>query len=187
MLLEIAIELAELQVVEDQGPPSSHSLGVFFCTFCRTRLHGHGWRKRYYITDSLSSLQLWIHRKLCPCCRKTYTLLPVWVHAFKLFSLETICRILACRIEKGHFSTILGISGYLQRRWWKGYSDRSRCESDFPDHGLLFSHLKSTLRGCLAAPPSVNIVQNRGLSLMGLKLRYHSHQRLYLYVPRCIP
>jgi hypothetical protein len=84
--------LAEMQVVEDQGPPSSHSLGVFFCTFCRTRLHGHGWRKRYFITDSLSSLQLWIHRKLCPCCRKTYTLLPVWVHAFKLFSLETICQ-----------------------------------------------------------------------------------------------
>ena len=187
MLLEIAIELAELQVIEGQGPPTSQSLGSFSCTFCRIRLHGHGWRKRYYITESLSSLQLWIHRKLCPCCRKTYTLLPLWLHAFKLFSLETIHRILAYRIEKGHFNTSLGISGHLQRRWWKGYSDRSRSGSDFPDHDQLFPHFKAALRGCLAAPPSVRIVQDRSISLMGLRLLNPSHQRLYLYVPRCIP
>jgi len=112
-------------VVEGQGPPNSQSLGVFSCTFCRTRLYGHGWRRRYFITGDLASLRLWIHRKLCPCCRKTYTLLPVWVHAFKLFSLETIHRLLAYRIEKGHFNTIPGVSGYLQRRWWKRYSDRT--------------------------------------------------------------
>ncbi|WP_332446719.1 IS1634 family transposase [Sphaerochaeta sp.] len=53
MLLEIAIELAELQVVEGEGPPNAQILCVYSCTFCRTRLHGHGWRRRYYITDSL--------------------------------------------------------------------------------------------------------------------------------------
>jgi hypothetical protein len=30
-------------------------------------------------------------------------------------------------------------------------------------------------------------VQDRSISLMGLRLLNPSHQRLYLYVPRCIP
>ncbi len=73
MLSEIGIELAECKCSKP-SPPTSHRW-VFSCTFAH-QLHGHGWRQRYYITESPFHPQLWIHRKLCPCCRKTYTLLP---------------------------------------------------------------------------------------------------------------
>jgi len=79
MLLEIAIEPVVLQVVEGKGPPKSRVLGQFRCPACKVMLHGHGWRRRYFINDALESLQIWIHRKLCPCCWRTYTLLPSWV------------------------------------------------------------------------------------------------------------
>ena len=133
MLLENAIEPVVLQVVEGKSPPKSQDLGQFHRPACRVKLHGHGWRRRYFINDSLESLQIWIHRKLCPCCRRTYTLLPSWVHALKLFALETITRMLSHRAEKGRFKTTLGISGYLQRLWWKGWSDRARSDGEASD------------------------------------------------------
>lgn len=187
MLLEIAIELAQLQVVDGKEHPESKMLGLFHCIFCNHLLHGHGWRKRYFIDQSLSSMQVWLHRKFCPCCGKTFTLLPSWVHAFKLFSLETICLLLGYKLQKGHFNTVLGVSGYLQRTWWRSYSHRSRVDTDFPDHGKVFHMLRARLRGCISSPPSVIIVQERHPSLMGIHLQRPAHQRLYLYVPRGIP
>jgi hypothetical protein len=187
MLLEIAIELAVLQVVEGEGPPKSGDLGQFRCPACKVGLHGHGWRRRYFINDALESLQIWIHRKLCPCCQRTYTLLPSWVHAFKLFGLGTIARMLSHRAEKGRFKTTLGISGYLQRLWWKGWTDRARSGGEIFNHAAAFTRLEGGLRGCLASPLCVRIVQEVPASRMGSSLLGPSHQRLYLYVPRAIP
>lgn len=70
MLLEIAIELQVLQVVEGTGPPKSQKIGTFHCPACKVKLHGHGWRRRYFITETLNSIQIWIHRKRCSLTAK---------------------------------------------------------------------------------------------------------------------
>ena len=38
--------------------------------------------------------------------------------------------------DRGHFNTMLGISGYLQHRWGKRHSDRSRCDIEFHFDGM---------------------------------------------------
>ena len=43
MLLEVAIDLQIIQVVEDEGPPPSSVTGEHFCAHCNQKLHGHGW------------------------------------------------------------------------------------------------------------------------------------------------
>lgn len=179
--------MEKIQVVELGKHPQSAVMGTFPCVFCHHKLHGHGWRKRYSIDATLNSFQIWIHRKICPCCGTTYTLLPQWVHAFKLFSLETICRIIEHRIQSDHFGSSLGISGFLQRQWWKGCDARSRTTTDFPGLKETFQSLRKRFGGILASPLSVNIAQDMPPSLMALSLLHRPHQRLYLYVRRGIP
>ena len=179
--------MEKIQVVELGEHPQSAAMGTFCCVFCHHKLHGHGWRKRYFIDATPKSFQIWLHRKICPCCWTTYTLLPQWVHAFKLFSLETICKILDYRIQSDHFGSSLGISGYLQRQWWKSYHARSRLSNDFPDLKGTFGSFSKRFAGILASPLSVNIAQDMPSSLMGLSLIRGPHQRLYLYVRRGIP
>jgi len=186
MLLEIAIDLQIIQVVEGEGPPPSSVTGEHYCAHCNQRLHGHGWRRRYFLDKALDAVVLWIHRKLCPLCKTTYTLLPTWMHAFKIFSVETILETLTYKLKRGRFCSFNGISGYLQRQWFTHFVKRSRISKSFaehhrpPDESLEASSY-------LAAKSSLIVVKTVPVSRMAWYLNRPTHQRLYLYLPMALP
>jgi hypothetical protein len=186
MLLEIAIDLQIIQVVEGEGPPPSSVIGNHFCAHCNQKLHGHGWRRRYFQDTAVNTMVLWIHRKLCPMCKTTYTLLPTWIHAFKIFSVETIVATLAYKLKWGRFCSSNGISGYLQRQWYNYFVMRSRVSEDFADQYHLVDE-SSVVRSCLAAKLSLVIVKTVPVSRMAWYLNRPTHQRLYLYLPMALP
>jgi hypothetical protein len=186
MLLEIAIDLQIIQVVEGEGPPPSSVTGEHYCAHCNQRLHGHGWRRRYFLDKALDAVVLWIHRKLCPLCKTTYTLLPTWMHAFKIFSVETILATLAYKLKRGRFCSFNGISGYLQRQWFKHFDKRLRITEDFVDHHQVLNE-SPVVSSCMAAKSSLIVVKTVPVSRMAWYLNRPTHQRLYLYLPMALP
>lgn len=186
MLLEIAIDLKTIQVVEGEGPPRSSVTGEHCCAHCNRKLHGHGWRRRYFLDKDLTPEVLWIHRKLCPLCKTTYTLLPTWMHVFKIFSVETIVAVLKYKAKWGRFCSFNGISGYLQRQWFKHFDKRLRGTEDFIDHHQVLNEV-SAISSCLAAKSSLIMVKKLPVSRMAWHLKRPTHQRLYLYLPMALP
>ncbi len=120
MLLEIDINIENIQVEEESShPPDFTILGKFTCPLCGLTLHGHGWRKRYYIDVDFLVLQIWVHRKICPNCRITFTLLPNWVHTLKQYSVLLIKRVLEFKIEHNYFSSRFRVAKFIQKKWYK--------------------------------------------------------------------
>ena len=117
MLLKVLPNWRLLQVANGEGHPDSTIFGYMTCPFCAYHLHGHGWRTRYLEGEPERFIQVWIHRKKCPHCRRTYTLIPEGMAAIAQYPITRIAEALAYRHAEGHCSLSLRIPPATQRRW----------------------------------------------------------------------
>lgn len=183
MLLEIDAELEKMQVEENSvHPPDPKLLGRFVCPICLHNLHGHGWRKRYFVDVDLIALQIWIHRKYCPKCRSSYTLLPRWVHALKLYSVSLIKKVLAFKIEHNYFSAKFGAPKFLQKIWFKRFIHKARSFRDHYTKADLHDQVKTSIDSVLVAPAVVKVLPESDNSKMSIQQLRVPHQRLLLFL-----
>jgi len=102
------------------------------CPRCGRRLRRHG---RYFRRVVLGTVlyRIPVYRRLCPCCRKTFSLCPCFLRPYNQFALpvhEAAARLLVQGRSPGHISECLcqgpeagGVSGRTILRWqrrWKG-------------------------------------------------------------------
>ena len=69
-------------------------------------------------------VSIWIHRKRCPFCRKTFTIIPEGMGAVVQYPLDRIKEVLAYISEHGHCSKSLLIPSQTQKRWWRNFTAR---------------------------------------------------------------
>ncbi len=187
MLLEIEVEFEKIQVgtTPDETPPLCQIFGEKRCICCGRKLHGHGWRQRYFEDIDQQSLRLWIHRKLCPGCGITYTLLPKWVHTFKLHSVALIRRVLHMAFCTGHVGNQLRVSRPLQRLWKAQYIQRSSALENQLDPSRLVGQILKEPGSCLTSPPGLHELTTPLMGKMQA-MQYKppgAHHRLLLFIP----
>lgn len=182
MQVEFAVPFGKVQVDESGDHPEPKVYGEHNCAYCGRRLQGHGWRIRSYLDAKLRWCPIWVHRRRCPGCERTTTILPSWVHIFKQFSVETILETLSYRITKGVFPRIAGLSGYVQRMWWRPFIARHQHRETFVDSAYLSECLRAEPGGCIARTARVFMVKQLPMLPMEQKRFGDTHQRLYLYV-----
>lgn len=126
MLIQVPIKFQVFQVVEGRKHPESSLYGYMSCPICFTHLHGHGWRQRYMHVGGRQFSFIWVHRKLCPKCRRTYTLVPKDMSSVFPYALVEVCEALLSRMAKGHFTSKLDVPRETQKRWWQNFMQRLR-------------------------------------------------------------
>jgi len=131
MLIQVDAEPENIQVVEGYSHPESGLFGGHGCVLCGSVLHGHGWRKRWVIDDQGKPRQYWIQRLRCPKCKQTYTLIPRWLHVFKLHALDVVKQMLIHRLKAGHFKYRSPVPVYLQKVWWRQFMSRCMLKTSF--------------------------------------------------------
>jgi hypothetical protein len=188
MLLEVAVDFEKIQVVSPQGQPPSHTIfPMIRCPCCGSMLHGHGWRQRYLIDCEYQVHRIWIHRKLCPNCCMSYTLLPTWVHAFKCFSVELIRAVLSRALETGHLGNHFQVSRSLQRQWKRQFIIQASTQTNLSGQQLLESLSTWGYGSCLTAPAVLRVLTCRLKGKMhALTHMSKSHQRLFLFIPQAL-
>ena len=115
---------------------------------------------------------MWVHRKRCPKCRHTYTLIPQFVHVLKTYDNETIVNVLEHKIQTKKFGFSDLVSPKLQRIWFKQFITRCKIRSNFEN---LVDILKSS-SSIIAAPMNLKILQSRNQVrrfLEGTSKAYH--------------
>lgn len=177
MLLKCPLDGDKLQVLLQDKHPNCEIFGYMICPVCKSRLHGHGWRSRFCQDGSRSCFSIWIHRKYCPHCRNTYTLLPEILHVLKIYTLQTILNVLNFKVSFGHFTSTIDVPSGLQRIWYRQFLKRCRLKTDFPD---LQEHLSKS--STLASPLCVNAIEDS--ANIGTSEMKHSrtHHRLNFYI-----
>lgn len=130
MLLQSEERIEIFQVRKGRKHPSHNVFGSVLCPFCARELHGHGWRTRYYCNEQGETLLIHIHRKLCPECRVSFTILPKGVHPWKIHSTATIKNVIEERITGGSFpaQSYKYVSRSLKGSWWRSFLIRCRIE-----------------------------------------------------------
>ena len=113
--------------------PDKDFFGRILCPCCNKYLHGHGWRKRLFLSDLCTICFIWMHRLKCPKCKKTYTIMPQFLAPLKHFSLETIKKVITFRIENGHCTKEFNVPIKLQKIWYKQFLKRSKTFTNFPN------------------------------------------------------
>jgi len=181
MLLKIAIEPNIFQVRDDEGHPEHDVFGALYCPVCGSYLHGHGWRKRSHFDDSGHGIEIWVHRCLCPRCRKSYTVLPEGVAVLKRYSLETVRRMLRHRAMSGFFSGKGEVPRFLQRSWWKRFTDRIRAGPQLPATDVALSKIIA-LGQVVASPLGITSLENREDLVAWWHSSPPSHHRLPVLV-----
>ncbi|MCF7945354.1 MAG: DUF6431 domain-containing protein [Spirochaetia bacterium] len=189
MFLEIAVEFIKVQVLSTEiSHPECSLFGIIFCPCCGKRLHGHGWRQRYFIDADLKEFLIWIHRKHCPNCGMTFTLLPKWVHAFKCFSVELIQQVLHAAFTTGHLGNRYQVNRTLQRTWRTQYIARSSLETNYD--AVEFTKAKKSIipDSCLASPLKLQILTQKLHGKMeALSFKPPGpHHHLLLFIPMCL-
>ena len=156
--------------------------GMMYCICCGHKLHGHGWRLRYFIDCNGISIRIWIHRKLCPDCKMTYTLLPTWIHIFKLYSVKTIRRVLEAAIINGHLGNQQPVSRPLQRVWKTQFIQRACIENNTYTNESLLKKLHTHMGSCIASPLSIRLLSCAFIGKMGARFyrKAGAHHRLLL-------
>ena len=118
MHLQTHLKWNIFQVSDEGEHPDCDQFGYIPCPYCSRRLYGHGWRKRHLEKEKGVFVSIWIHRKRCPDCRKTYTIIPEGMGAVVQYPLDRIREALAYISEHGHCSKSLRIPSPTQKRWW---------------------------------------------------------------------
>ena len=116
MHLQTHLKWNIFQVSDEGEHPDCDQFGYIPCPYCSRRLYGHGWRKRHLEKEKGVFVSIWIHRKRCPFCRKTYTIIPEGMGAVVQYPLDRIREALAYISEHGHCSKSLRIPSPTQKR-----------------------------------------------------------------------
>ena len=124
MHLQTHLKWNIFQVSDEVEHPDCDQFGYIPCPYCSRRLYGHGWRKRHLEKEKGVFVSIWIHRKRCPDCRKTYTIIPEGMGAVVQYPLDRIREALAYISEHGHCSKSLRIPSPTQKRWWLNFTAR---------------------------------------------------------------
>jgi hypothetical protein len=131
--------------------------------------------------------RIWMHRKLCPSCRMSYTLLPSWVHAFKCFSVEMIRAVLSRAFETGHLGNHFQLSRTLQRQWRRQFIAQVSIQTNLTDKQVLESLHAWVYGSCLTAPAVLKVLSCRLKGKMhALTHMSKAHQRLFLFIPHAL-
>lgn len=175
MLVQSATFWAELQVKNDEGPPSTSKVEHLACPFCLCRMHGHGWRRRYLVDAEGTTLRVWVHRVRCPRCGRTCTQVPQGVSLFKIYSVEVITNVVALCLASGHVPNRIRVSKHVAKRWLSHFN--ARCIHE----GIPLSQkLKSLfIIKHPEAPPSVLVPKDRA-EMARLKTRQGSTHHHWL-------
>lgn len=182
MCIYHAVSSLKIQVTKSGKPPDCSIFGIMYCICCGHKLHGHGWRLRYYIDVHGVAIRIWIHRKRCPECKMTYTILPKWVHIFKIYCVETIRNVLEAAARTGHLGNHQPVSRPLQRIWKRQFVQRACIENNTNTSESLLQKLAATPSNYLAAPLSIRVLTKPLSGKLGLRFyrKPGSHQRLLL-------
>lgn len=107
--------------------PRHEEIEVPLCPVCKHKLYGHGWRLRN-LYHGEEWITIWVHRCLCPECRKTFTVLPKEAAAFEAYGLEVTIRVLKAIEAKGgiDYSKKSLVPVNVQKHWWKNFTLRRR-------------------------------------------------------------
>lgn len=178
MLLQCPLDGEKLQVLLQDKHPNSEIFGYMSCPVCHNHLHGHGWRTRFCQDSSRSCYRIWIHRKYCPRCKNTFTLLPKILHALKIYTMQRILNVLSFKVAFGHFTTTIDVPASLQRIWYRQFVKRCRMKTDFPDLGLSLNE-----SSIIASPLSLHEIKDSANMMVSQVCSYKSHHRLNFYSP----
>jgi len=178
MLLQCRLEAEKLQALLQDKHPKCEVFGYMVCPICQNHLHGHGWRIRFCQDSSRSCFRIWIHRKYCPKCRNTFTLLPKILHVLKIYTLQTILNVLNFKVRFGHFTSTIDVPASLQRIWYRQFVKRSRLKTDFPN--LKASITQSQI---ISSPISIHSLKDSANMSELTAGRSKSHHRLNFYSP----
>lgn len=126
MLFNSDISLDKAQYIKGRERPGYSDPRRFSCPVCNRKMHGHGWRLRYCCDKEGESIQIWVHRLICPECRRTATVLPSFVHALKVYSLRIIREAIRRIRETGRKRRSI-IGRNLQGKWWASYLLKRAC------------------------------------------------------------
>jgi len=181
MLIQVDAEPKKIQVVEGASHPEFGLFGEHRCVLCGSTLHGHGWRRRWLIDGTGNARQYWIHRLRCSECRQTYTLIPRWMHAFKLYGLDVVEAVLSHRLEAGRFDYRSQVPVYLQKVWWSQFKARCMVHASFWGKAWLGETIAIGMP-YVASRLSMNASADNG-TIRVMKSRLHDrHHPLHLFV-----
>lgn len=98
------------------------------CLECGILLYNHDWRDRYVIDEFGRTFLIKIQRKRCPKCKRTYTILPAGVHAFKQHAIKVIADVIDSFLEYCKFLSVLFlfVDRKLKAKWVKDFLNRYR-------------------------------------------------------------
>ena len=193
MLLEFATFFLIMQVfspepkvltIEKSERDRYLALEPSVCPICRSPLQGHGWRCRYVAIVG-GWLLIMVHRKRCPACKMTFTLLPKGVHALRLYDVQTIVATISSYLETGRYLNSIPLSKSLRKQWVKAFLRRNADEG-CKDNKQLLKILEQTANAFLAAPLALKrLTQSDIFTRQNLERYKVPHQRLRLGL--CIP
>jgi hypothetical protein len=186
MLLEIDVDFEKVQVLNSESEHPTVSLfPQMYCPCCGCNLHGHGWRQRYLVDGENHEYSIWIHRKRCPRCSTTYTLLPKWVHAFKCYTVVVIKAVLNALFDSGHLGNHLQVNRTLQRQWRAQYVRRASILGNCYGKKDLEQFLQSYPGSCITSPLKLQLLTHRMNGRMEARVYKPPgpHHHLFLFVP----
>ena len=128
MLVKVPTNWELLQVEKEEEHPDCGIFGYMACPVCGSHLHGHGWRRRYLEKEWGEFIRVWVHRKRCPHCRRTYTLIAEGMSAKAQYTIDRIRDALSTRQEGHRSSSGLGIPLRTQKLWWRNFMRRTKAE-----------------------------------------------------------
>lgn len=154
------------------------------CPICGVHLQGHGWRNRYVVGQNGSILIL-VHRKRCPSCKMTFTLLPKGLHSMRTYDVDIIATAIRSFLETGHYINSIAVAKPLRKAWVRAFLKRnSQGEAKGKDE--LHAILDKAQNAFLAAPLSLmHLAREEIVSRQNLERYRVPHHKLLLGL--CIP
>jgi transposase-like protein len=154
------------------------------CPICGAHLQGHGWRNRY-VAGLNGCFMILVHRKKCPSCKMTFTLLPKGLHSMRIYDVDTIVTAIRSFLEMGRYINSIAIEKSLRKSWVNAFLKRnSQGEAKGKDE--LLAILDKAKNAFLAAPLSLmHLAREEIVSRQNLERYRVPHHRLLLGL--CIP
>ena len=188
MLLEFATFLLVLQVFGEHAlvrtiPDEERERYLLteprICPICGANLHGHGWRDRCANVLNASLLIL-MHRKRCPQCRMTFTLLPKGLHFMKNFDVLSIAGAIRSFLETGSHATSIPIARSVRECWLRTFLKRNS-QGEAKTRESLLEILEKNQDAFLAAPLAlIKLARDEIVSRQSLERFRVPHHRLFL-------
>jgi transposase-like protein len=134
----------------DRWRPSS-------CPLCAGKkpLVAHGFYRRTLVEEGFDGT-LRVRRYLCRACRRTVSLLPVFVLPYRRFGLGMVARFLKARLVEGRTlqasAQVLGLSYQLGQQWIRRFRDQAAA-------------VAAALAGLIRPPPAADF-PSRALAML---------------------